>query len=254
MEFKDRLVALRKEKGMSQEDLAEYLGLSRQALSKYELGLSEPDISTLMKLSSLFEVSTDYLLGKSDGRKEKGETIIDYFRSLPKKRYSYFFLFLLMIAVLSLYTLPAIGKNVASISNPSYQVSLVEELNFYNVLQGSAWLHSNPCYFLGVLLNLIAFLLVISLLIEGLVGFFIPFKKNTFFSICSVNAIIASIFSLIGSSLWCVGYYEYINDPYHYMGEVYMGMFVPQVVLTITTILFLVFYMHFQKKEKKTIL
>ncbi|MDO4323975.1 MAG: helix-turn-helix transcriptional regulator [Lachnospiraceae bacterium] len=62
MNFADKLVILRKEKGWSQEQLALMLGVSRQSVSKWEAGTSMPEISKLLQLSGLFLVSTDYLL------------------------------------------------------------------------------------------------------------------------------------------------------------------------------------------------
>lgn len=58
----DRIATLRKDAGWSQEELAERLGVSRQAVSKWESGASQPDLERVLALSELFEVSTDYLL------------------------------------------------------------------------------------------------------------------------------------------------------------------------------------------------
>lgn len=66
------LLKLRKEKGVTQKDLAEYLQISRQAYANYEAGNRNPDFETLIKISEYFEVSVDYLLGKdSEPQKEK---------------------------------------------------------------------------------------------------------------------------------------------------------------------------------------
>lgn len=54
---------LREQKEISQKELAEYLGVSQNAVSSYELGKREPSIDTLVKLADLYEVSVDYLLG-----------------------------------------------------------------------------------------------------------------------------------------------------------------------------------------------
>ncbi len=62
MKFEEKLTMLRKKNGMSQEDLADRLGVSRQAISRWELGTTMPDAPNLLKLSSLFSVSIDYLL------------------------------------------------------------------------------------------------------------------------------------------------------------------------------------------------
>lgn len=62
MNFSDNLIRLRKGKSWSQEDLAEKLGISRQAVSKWEVGTSKPDIDNVIKISKLFEVSIDELV------------------------------------------------------------------------------------------------------------------------------------------------------------------------------------------------
>lgn len=56
---------LRKEKGLTQVQLANLLNLDQTTISKWELNKALPDVNTLCKLSSLFDVSTDYLLGLS---------------------------------------------------------------------------------------------------------------------------------------------------------------------------------------------
>ena len=61
----DVLLNLRKQAGVTQQALADYLGISRQAYANYENGNRSPDYQTLKKLSSYFSVSVDYLLGNS---------------------------------------------------------------------------------------------------------------------------------------------------------------------------------------------
>ena len=58
-----RIMTLRKSRGMTQDQLAEKMGVSAQAVSKWENDISCPDISLLPKLAELFQVTTDYLLG-----------------------------------------------------------------------------------------------------------------------------------------------------------------------------------------------
>ncbi|ARK28740.1 helix-turn-helix domain-containing protein [Halalkalibacter krulwichiae] len=66
MEFKDRLKLCRNNKKITQEKLAEKLGIKRPTYAKYETGENLPDITMLNKLADFFEVSTDYLLGRTD--------------------------------------------------------------------------------------------------------------------------------------------------------------------------------------------
>lgn len=58
----DKIIALRKKNGFSQEELAEKLGVSRQSISKWEGAQSTPDLDRVLEMSKLFGVSTDYLL------------------------------------------------------------------------------------------------------------------------------------------------------------------------------------------------
>lgn len=58
----DKIIQLRKKSGWSQEELAQQMGVSRQSVSKWESGQSIPDLDKILKLSALFNVSTDFLL------------------------------------------------------------------------------------------------------------------------------------------------------------------------------------------------
>lgn len=62
MNFADKLLNLRNQYGYSQVELAEKLNVSRQAISKWELGITLPDTDKIIAISECFNVSTDYLL------------------------------------------------------------------------------------------------------------------------------------------------------------------------------------------------
>ena len=62
MLLSEKILTLRKKNGWSQEELAEKYGVSRQSISKWEGNLSTPELSKIVLLSELFQVSTDYLL------------------------------------------------------------------------------------------------------------------------------------------------------------------------------------------------
>lgn len=64
--FSERLKNCRKEKGLLQDGVAESLGISKKTYSTYETGRSEPSIALLSDLSSFFNVSADYLIGRVD--------------------------------------------------------------------------------------------------------------------------------------------------------------------------------------------
>ena len=70
-----RIAELRKEKGMTQEELARALNITRSALSLYEIGKREPDTDTIKKIAEFFGVSIDYLLGQTDIRNPHKEFI-----------------------------------------------------------------------------------------------------------------------------------------------------------------------------------
>ena len=60
--FKDKLISLRKQNNMTQNDVAKLLHCSKGAVGKYERGEAEPSIDSLLKLSKFFHVSVDFLL------------------------------------------------------------------------------------------------------------------------------------------------------------------------------------------------
>ncbi|WP_142247960.1 helix-turn-helix domain-containing protein [Alkalihalobacterium alkalinitrilicum] len=64
--FGDRLAKLRTDKKLTQSDFASKLGIPRSTYSNYENGKRQPDFETLQKIADFFEVTTDYLLGRSD--------------------------------------------------------------------------------------------------------------------------------------------------------------------------------------------
>lgn len=83
MSFTERLYALRREKGLSQEDLAEVVGVTRQAVQKWESGASRPDMDNLTTLARYFGVTLDYLItGEETAAPAAGPTIIEkhYYR------------------------------------------------------------------------------------------------------------------------------------------------------------------------------
>ena len=70
----DRLVELRKEHKLSQEALAEKLGLSRQSISKWERAEASPDTDNLIALAEVYGITLDELLGNNEPKERKQET------------------------------------------------------------------------------------------------------------------------------------------------------------------------------------
>lgn len=73
----NRIKLMREEKGLYQKDLAKILNVSVPAIAQYENGKRDMSTDSLIKLAEYFEVSTDYLLGKSDVRTPKNNDILD---------------------------------------------------------------------------------------------------------------------------------------------------------------------------------
>ena len=71
MTFGEKLFKLRKEKGFSQETLAEQIGTTRQAVSKWENNQGFPETEKLLQISDIFEISLDFLLKDEQSSDER---------------------------------------------------------------------------------------------------------------------------------------------------------------------------------------
>ena len=91
------LKQLRIEKGISQQQLADKIGVSQQSVNKYENHNVEPDIDTLVRIADIFNTSVDYLIGHTDIKRKIEKTsscdlnneekeAIDHFRLLNSKQ------------------------------------------------------------------------------------------------------------------------------------------------------------------------
>ena len=82
----EKLVELRTSKGVTQEDVARSLSISNKTVSKWENGASTPDLSMLVELSKYYGVTTDTLLGLSEGKKQStAEEIRSLFEGLDRR-------------------------------------------------------------------------------------------------------------------------------------------------------------------------
>ena len=68
MKFHERMRSLRKEKGMTQKEMAAELGVGYRALQCYEYNERYPDVLGLVAIADYFDISLDYLMGRSDVR------------------------------------------------------------------------------------------------------------------------------------------------------------------------------------------
>ena len=86
MSLNERIAQARRAAGLSQEQLGEALGVSRQAVSKWESGQTRPDLDSLSAMCELFHLSADYLLlGREDARSEGGEHCPKCGRFIPQE-------------------------------------------------------------------------------------------------------------------------------------------------------------------------
>lgn len=97
MKFSEKIYLLRKEAGMTQSELSEALHVSRQSISKWEMGTAMPDMVNIIAISKIFLVSIDYLIHDDIEVRESQKKI-----NLPshnnKKKFTivFFFIFLLL--------------------------------------------------------------------------------------------------------------------------------------------------------------
>lgn len=80
----EKLLELRKQKGLSQEEVADQVGVTRQTISKWEVGESKPDFDKIIPLCDLFSITTEELL--KGEKKKKQEEFVEYDRREIKKK------------------------------------------------------------------------------------------------------------------------------------------------------------------------
>ena len=75
--LKDRLEKLRKERRLNRKEVANALKIDQSTYGKYELGKREPDLKTIEALANFFEVTVDYLLGRTGAKKYTSSDEVD---------------------------------------------------------------------------------------------------------------------------------------------------------------------------------
>ena len=88
MKLADKLIELRKQKGWSQEEFAEKLDVSRQAISRWENDTALPDAQNILRISKLFNVTTDYLLNEDVENKTDAPTIATVESKIEEDKFS----------------------------------------------------------------------------------------------------------------------------------------------------------------------
>lgn len=86
MNFSEKLISLRKKEGLSQEELGYKLNVTRQTVSKWELGQTTPDMDKLSEMAKIFNVSVDQLINETETMEDKTTVIED--QSIDQKEKS----------------------------------------------------------------------------------------------------------------------------------------------------------------------
>lgn len=100
MTFGEKLIKLRKQMGLSQEELASQITVSRQSISKWELNESIPDTENMVQISDIFNVSIDYLLKEEVDSEEQTPVVQKAVTKTQKKTYRKAIIILAIIAAL----------------------------------------------------------------------------------------------------------------------------------------------------------
>lgn len=111
MQLSDKIISLRKKAGLSQEQLAEQLCVSRQTVSRWELGTAMPDAGNLKALSRLFGVTSDYLLN-DDYRSDEDLPKVQALRSDQSTQILMYLVILEVMALLMQFMTVVILENV----------------------------------------------------------------------------------------------------------------------------------------------
>lgn len=81
--FAEKLKEIRKSNNITQEELASYLSISKQAVSSWEIGKSEPDTNTIKEIANYFNVTVDYLVGGSTSNDEEYNNLYNEIMNNP---------------------------------------------------------------------------------------------------------------------------------------------------------------------------
>lgn len=124
MKFEEKLIKLRREHALSQEELGEKLNVTRQTISKWELGQTKPDSGKIMELAKLFNISTDELLNESDETQFNNDPIKN---NTKKNNSSNNIVIILIILILIVIVLPVIIGCAVFINNYKRNQKLIDK-------------------------------------------------------------------------------------------------------------------------------
>ncbi len=122
MKFHEQLTLLRKERNISQETLGEQLGVSRQAISKWETGATQPEMSNIERLCELFDVSPNVLMGYEEQISASSADEINFTSLQPqntanRKTWIVFVVFVLLTLCVGIFIGWFLGKGQTETDN-----------------------------------------------------------------------------------------------------------------------------------------
>lgn len=112
MTFQERLITLRKQQGLSQEQLGYELGVTRQTVSKWELGVTTPEMDKLIQLSDFFHISIDELVGHTSPEPASKAPETDYAQTAREIHYVPYHWHYEYKSRLSIFGLPLVHINI----------------------------------------------------------------------------------------------------------------------------------------------
>lgn len=200
MDIADRIQTLRKMKGLSQEELAENTGVSRQAVSKWESGQSAPDLDKIIIMSEYFGVTTDYILKGIETAKTNEERGV-----LASK-----ILYLASTAFLAIGLLTAFGSWYEEQSAQSIWGSMIiQVVGIAAYFIGKLISQSKASFIVKWLNIIIALFMPVSLIVTWIVNRIItPYPTDIFSGI--VFAVVYAI--VIASSFFALKKYKAILE------------------------------------------
>lgn len=171
MTFAEKLVQLRKREGYTQEEVADRLEVSRQAISRWEMGTAVPDSSNLLQISKLFKVSADYLLNddyESDNDipavQETSRTLERKYNGTIRVVVGSIFASLAAIGMLVMGIIGSVGNYTVTEARPEYGGQVIVKSGF------PAFLESNNIEWL--------FALCVIVMIVGVLVIVVPMIKR----------------------------------------------------------------------------
>ncbi len=163
MTLGEKIINLRKSRTLSQEQLGERLGVSRQAVSKWELNESVPDVEKVVALSRMFGVTTDYLIIDEQIRNSGDDTFFITEVKAVKNTIKSKKLFGWLIALLGVFVITAIANVILPFETPgnSYEGGIY----WLNTEGNSVYISLIRDEGLGLLIVLLGILMAVGLIV-----------------------------------------------------------------------------------------